>query len=52
MTRYRVINIMNNYQIIIDYGMANGAVTGDSIRIIKQGAEVVVPENDDKILGL
>ena len=51
MTRYRVINIMNNYQIIIDYGMANGAVTGDSIRIIKQGAEVVVPENDDKILG-
>lgn len=41
---YKVIEIMNNTDIIINYGLTDGASIGDELRIIDKGEPVVDPE--------
>jgi hypothetical protein len=40
---YRVIEIIDEYSILINYGSLNGASKGDEVRIIAIGAEVIDP---------
>lgn len=39
----RVIEIINNMKILINYGANAGAKKGDSVRIIEQGEEITDP---------
>lgn len=47
---YRVIEIMDNYRLIINYGLADGAEKGDKVRIFEIGEEVIDPF-DNSVLG-
>lgn len=49
MYRARVINIMSNTQLIIDYGINNGAEIGEVVRVIEQGE--IVKDLKGKSLG-
>ena len=40
---YRVIEIIDEYSILINYGSLNGASKGDEVRIIAIGPEVIDP---------
>lgn len=46
----RVIEIIDEYSIIINYGIDDGASEGDKIRIISIGPEVIDPETEE-LLG-
>lgn len=47
---YRIIEIMDRYHLIINYGFADGAEKGDKVRIFERGEEVIDPL-DNSVLG-
>ena len=49
-SKYRVIEIMDEYSLIINYGTNDGAVKGDELRIIKVGESVKDPKSG-QVLG-
>lgn len=50
LVRYRVIEILNAYSILINYGFDNGAKENDMVRIISTGPEIKDPETGE-VLG-
>lgn len=42
---YKVVKIVDEYLIVVDYGLENGATEGDILEIIKVGEEVFDTEN-------
>ncbi len=40
--RYKIIEIVNNTTVLIDYGFDEGAKSGDTLRIIKEGEPVII----------
>ena len=46
---YRVIEIMDKKNIIINYGYRNGAKKGDEVRVIEVGEEVIDPVKNESI---
>lgn len=46
---YRVIEIMNLYELIINYGQKDGSEAGQKVRIIERGTEVIDPANGQLI---
>ncbi len=49
-TGYKVIEILDEYSLIINYGETHGAEKGQEIRVIAIGPEISDP-NTDEILG-
>lgn len=49
-TQYRVIEILNSKELLINYGRDNGAIDGQRIQIIKKGENVIDPDSKE-ILG-
>jgi hypothetical protein len=47
---YRVIEILNDKELIINYGLDDGAKKGNKVRIYSKGSEVIDPLNN-KVLG-
>jgi len=47
---FRVIEILDEYSILINYGRTEGASEGDRIRIISKGPEIIDPVTNE-ILG-
>jgi len=47
---YRVIEILDEYSLIINYGTANGAEKGDVLRILEVGDAIIDPKTG-KLLG-
>lgn len=47
MDRAHVINIMNNKNIIIDYGILQGAKRGEKVRIILEGEKIFNLDNTE-----
>ena len=43
---YKVIEIVNQNTLLIDYGFSNGAQKGDSLRIITTGEPVIIDGKD------
>lgn len=50
MSEYKVIKILDEYSIIIDYGSSHMASIGDKLRIYVPGEEIKNPETD-QVLG-
>lgn len=50
MKEYKVIEIMDEHNLIINYGLKNNAKQGDRLRIVDRGEEVKDPDTG-KILG-
>lgn len=46
---YKVIEIINNTDIIINYGLEDGASVGDKLRIIEKGAPVIDPDTSENL---
>ncbi len=51
MSKYdpRVIEILDEYSIIINYGRSNGASENDEVRVIAKGPEVIDPNTGDSL---
>lgn len=43
---YKVIEIIDEYSILINYGRSDGASNDDSVRIIAKGPEVIDPDTN------
>ena len=46
MSRYKVLEILNTKEIIINYGFENGAQKGDKLRIVETGEPIIVDGKD------
>lgn len=46
---YKVVEIINEYSILINYGSLNGAEKGDEIRIIAIGPEITDPITEENL---
>lgn len=46
MREYKVLEIVDAFTLLIDYGFNNGAKKGDTLRIIEKGKPVIVDGND------
>lgn len=46
---YRVIEILDEYSILINYGAEDGATENDKIRIVSIGPEVIDPETNETL---
>lgn len=44
--KYKVLEIVNDTTLLIDYGTRDGAKTGDSLRIIEKGEPIIIDETD------
>ena len=50
MNTYKVIELINEYSILVNYGIINGARAGDTLRIFSTGEPVLDPV-DKSLLG-
>lgn len=48
-SNYKVIEILNSKELIINYGSNQGAKAGDKIRIIKKGEEIIDPDTKENL---
>lgn len=48
-TQYKVIEILNSKELLINYGSNNGAIDGQRIKIIKKGEDVIDPETEENL---
>ena len=46
---YRVIEILDEYSILINYGMKHGASEGDEIRVLSTGPEIIDPVTEETL---
>lgn len=46
---YKVVEIINEYSILINYGSLNGAEKGDEIRVIAIGPEITDPITEENL---
>lgn len=49
MDEYKVIEIINEYNLIINYGLENNAKQGDRLRIVERGEEVKDPNTRESL---
>ena len=47
--QYKVIEILNSKELLINYGSENGANDGQQIRIIKKGEDVIDPDTKESL---
>lgn len=48
-SKYKVIEIVNSKELIINYGINQGAKAGDKIRIIEKGEEIIDPDTKENL---
>lgn len=49
MAEYKVIEIMSNTDIIINFGLEHGGTIGDRMRIIEKGTPVIDPDTSEDL---
>lgn len=48
-SKYKVIEIINSKELIINYGINQGAKSGDKIRIIEKGEKIIDPDTNENL---
>lgn len=46
---YRVIEILDEYSILINYGRDNGAYKNNEVRVVSVGPEIIDPETNESL---
>lgn len=46
---FKVIKIVDEYMIVVDYGLKNNARVGDTLEIINTGVDILDPDNNYKL---